>query len=129
MVLQTGQEINELDSSGFFTSGPTVFACNLGQYTCDDDAATPMSFIVQVTCDSLLLLKESVLVQTLACDLGAPLTAASSADPHLCVLATNGEAAVYSLVGDKLVLSKIKIGEVPGRVKSPFLALSLYKWV
>ena len=30
MVLQTGQEINELDSSGFWTSGPTVFAGNLG---------------------------------------------------------------------------------------------------
>jgi len=26
MILQTGEEINELDSSGFFTSGPTVFA-------------------------------------------------------------------------------------------------------
>lgn len=26
MILQTGEEINELDSSGFFTSGPTVYA-------------------------------------------------------------------------------------------------------
>ena len=26
MILQTGEEINELDSSGFFTAGPTVFA-------------------------------------------------------------------------------------------------------
>ena len=26
MIIQTGDEINELDSSGFFTSGPTGFA-------------------------------------------------------------------------------------------------------
>ena len=30
-VLQTGQEITELDSSGFATQVPTVFAGNLGQ--------------------------------------------------------------------------------------------------
>jgi cleavage and polyadenylation specificity factor subunit 1 len=30
MVLQTGQEINELDSSGFATTQTTVFAGNLG---------------------------------------------------------------------------------------------------
>ena len=33
MVLQTGQEINELDKgqSGFITDGPTVFCGNLGK--------------------------------------------------------------------------------------------------
>ena len=30
MVLQTGQEIAELDSSGFATQTPTVYAGNLG---------------------------------------------------------------------------------------------------
>ena len=30
MVLQTGQEIMELDQSGFATQGPTVFAANIG---------------------------------------------------------------------------------------------------
>ena len=28
MILQTGEEINELDSSGFYSAGPTVFAGN-----------------------------------------------------------------------------------------------------
>lgn len=32
MVLQTGQEINELDQSGFYTEGPTVYCGNLGNY-------------------------------------------------------------------------------------------------
>ena len=29
MILQTGQEINELESSGFHTEGPTVFCGNI----------------------------------------------------------------------------------------------------
>ena len=31
MILQTGNEINELDSSGFYTSGPTIYTGNLGE--------------------------------------------------------------------------------------------------
>lgn len=31
MVLQTGQEITELDSSGFATQAPTIYACNIAQ--------------------------------------------------------------------------------------------------
>ena len=59
MILQTGQEINELDSSGFYTSGPTVFSGNLGSN----------QFIVQVTQDSVLLLKDSDQVQSVPQDL------------------------------------------------------------
>ena len=32
MVLQTGEEINELANSGFYTDGPTVFCGNLGNF-------------------------------------------------------------------------------------------------
>ena len=39
-VLQTGQEITELDSSGFVTSSPTVFASNIGE----------KKYILQVIC-------------------------------------------------------------------------------
>ena len=31
MILQTGQEINELDQSGFYTTGATIFTGNLGR--------------------------------------------------------------------------------------------------
>ena len=63
MVLETGQEINELDSSGFCTAGPTVFAGNLGANR----------FIVQVTADSVRLLQHTKLVQELKLDmLGGP---------------------------------------------------------
>lgn len=30
MVLQTGQEINEVENSGFYTQGATLFAGNMG---------------------------------------------------------------------------------------------------
>ena len=117
MILQTGQEINELDSSGFYTTGPTVFSGNLGSN----------QYIVQVTKDSVLLLKDSDLVQTVPLDLGSPITFACCSDPHLAVLASNGEAAVLSLTGNQLAVVKTKIGELPGRAKSPFLAISLYR--
>ena len=39
-MLQTGQEITELDSSGFVTSLPTVFAGNIGE----------KKYILQVVC-------------------------------------------------------------------------------
>merc|ERR1719427_218227 len=118
MILQTGQEINELDSSGFFTAGPTVFCGNLGSN----------QFIVQVTQDRVLLLKDSELIQTVPLDLGSPITSACCADPHLAVLAVDGgQAAVLTLTGDQLAVLKTRIGELPGRVKSPFLAISLYK--
>jgi len=118
MILQTGQEINELDSSGFFTAGSTVFCGNLGSN----------QFIVQVTQDRVLLLKDSELVQTVPLDLGAPITSACCADPHLAVLAADGgQAAVLTLTGDQLAVLKTRIGELPGRAKSPFQAISLFK--
>ena len=48
-ILETGQEIMELDSSGFYTDIATVFAGNIG-----DDR-----FIVQVTATSVILMKSS----------------------------------------------------------------------
>ena len=44
-MLQTGQEITELDSSGFVTSSPTVFAGNIGE----------KKYILQVECRSVCL--------------------------------------------------------------------------
>eukprot|EP00092_Neocalanus_flemingeri_P020040 GFUD01021700.1.p1 GENE.GFUD01021700.1~~GFUD01021700.1.p1 ORF type:complete len:1406 (+),score=514.90 GFUD01021700.1:53-4270(+) len=117
MILQTGQEINELDSSGFYTTGPTVFSGNLGSN----------QFIVQVTHDSVLLLKDSDLVQTVPLDLDSRITFACISDPHLAVLASSGQAAVLTLTGGQLSVVKTRIGELPGRAKSPFLAISLYR--
>jgi len=118
MVLQTGQEINELDSSGFKTNEPTIFAGNIGGN----------SHIVQVVQHHVLLLKDNVLVQTLPVDLGGPITAVSCCDPHLAVLAdSTGQAALITFRDNNLNIIKTKIGEVPGRLKSPLVAVCLYK--
>lgn len=47
MVLQTGQEINEVDNSGFMTASPTIFAGNLANN----------KFMVQVTTVGIRLIK------------------------------------------------------------------------
>jgi cleavage and polyadenylation specificity factor subunit 1 len=117
MVLQTGQEINELDSSGFSTTESTIFASNIGGN----------SHIVQVLSNSILVLKESKLVHTLSVDFGSPLADVTCSDPYLSVLTENGQAAIYTFKDGKLTLTKTRIGEVPGRIKSPFSAISLYK--
>lgn len=53
-VLQTGQEINEVDQSGFSTQGSTVFAGNLGANR----------YIVQVTQMGVRLLQDIEQVYT-----------------------------------------------------------------
>ena len=63
MILQTGQEINELESSGFYNPSPNVFSGNLGSN----------QFIMQVTPYSVLMLADSELVQTVPLDLGLTL--------------------------------------------------------
>ena len=45
MILQTGQEINELESSGFHTAGPTVFCGNI---SADANSGSGNNYIVQV---------------------------------------------------------------------------------
>ena len=80
-------------------------------------------YVVQVTRDSVLLLQNSELLQTLKLDTGSDLVSASCSDPHLAVLASNGEVTVLQLEGDKLSIIKNQIETS----KSPFLAISLYK--
>lgn len=46
-VLQTGEEINEVDNSGFITQSPTIYAGNLGNNR----------YIVQITTTSIRLIK------------------------------------------------------------------------
>ncbi|XP_047519601.1 cleavage and polyadenylation specificity factor subunit 1 [Pieris napi] len=85
MILQTGQEINEVDSSGFMTSAPTIFAGNLGNN----------KFMVQVTTVAIRLIKNGVLIQSISLDWTA--RAAITADPYLCVMSTCGRALVLAL--------------------------------
>ena len=59
-------------------------------------------FIMQVTQESVLLLKDIDLVQTVPMDLGSPITFACCSNPHLAVLAGQDVlAAVLTLTGGR----------------------------
>ena len=62
-----------------------------------------MTYIVQVTKDSVLLLQNSELLQTLKLELDSDLVTASCSDPHLAVLSSNGEVIVLQLEGAAVV--------------------------
>lgn len=66
-MLQTGQEINEIDNTGFSTHQPTVYAGNLGNNR----------FVVQVTTISVKLLQGAVQLQHVPMDLGSPIVLVS----------------------------------------------------
>ncbi|CAG4972278.1 unnamed protein product [Colias eurytheme] len=85
MILQTGQEINEVDNSGFLTNAPTVFAGNLGNN----------KFMVQVTTVAIRLIRNGALIQSISLEWTA--RTAITADPYLCVLSTCGRALVLAL--------------------------------
>lgn len=89
MILQTGQEINEVDNSGFMTNAPTVFAGNLGNN----------KFMVQVTTAAIRLIKNGQQLQNIPLEWTA--CYASVADPYLCVVSTCGRAIVLALRENK----------------------------
>ncbi len=91
MILQTGQEINELDQSGFFTQGPTVFCCNMGANR----------YIVQVSPKDVRLLRGRDQIQHLPLELSSPICRASAADPYLLVMTDAGEIVLLTLEEEK----------------------------
>ena len=74
LVLQTAQEINELDQSGFSSQTATVFVGNLGSN----------QFIIQVTANGVKLLDGVRELQHFPIDVGAPICYTSLADPMQC---------------------------------------------
>ncbi|XP_016844737.1 cleavage and polyadenylation specificity factor subunit 1 [Nasonia vitripennis] len=88
MVLQTGQEINEVvDQSGFSTQGTTIFAGNLGSNR----------YIIQVTQMGVRLLQGLEQIQHMPMDLGCPIVHASCADPYVSLLSEDGQVVLLTL--------------------------------
>ncbi|XP_054282084.1 cleavage and polyadenylation specificity factor subunit 1-like, partial [Macrosteles quadrilineatus] len=87
MILQTGQEINEMDSSGFNTQGPTIYAGNLGSN----------KYIIQVSQMGVRLLQGSEQIQHMPLDLGSPLVHATSVDPYVFLLTEDGQVVGLTL--------------------------------
>ncbi|XP_014854007.1 PREDICTED: cleavage and polyadenylation specificity factor subunit 1 [Poecilia mexicana] len=119
MILQTGQEIMELDTSGFATQGPTVFAGNIG----DDQ------YIIQVSPMGLRLLEGVKQLHFIPVDLGSPIVHCSVADPYVVIMTAEGVVTMFVLKNDsymgkthRLALQKPQIS-----TQSRVIALCAYR--
>ncbi|KAG7296758.1 hypothetical protein JYU34_020693 [Plutella xylostella] len=121
MILQTGEEINEVDNSGFMTSAPTIFAGNLGNN----------KYMVQVTTTAIRLIKNGAQIQSIQLEWTA--ASAYTADPYLCVVSTCARAAVLALrethgrggASARLVPTRQAVPHMPAIVKAqPYRDLS-----
>ena len=115
MILQTGEEINELDHSGFFTHEPTVLTCNIGD----------QKYIAQVTRRQVRLLKGSELLQELELNLESNIIRASCADPYILLLTEEGQLVLLTL--DLLGMPKLTITKTNLKSKSPLINICAYK--
>ncbi|XP_071959341.1 cleavage and polyadenylation specificity factor subunit 1-like [Antedon mediterranea] len=117
MILQTGQEITELDQSGFSTQGPTVYAGNLGNN----------KYILQVSQMGVRLLEGANQLQHIPLDIGSPIMLCSVADPFVVIMSESGHIVLLSLkedshgTGHRLSILKPEISQT-----SKILALSAY---
>ncbi|XP_064640599.1 cleavage and polyadenylation specificity factor subunit 1-like [Lineus longissimus] len=87
MILETGQEIMELDHSGFSTQAPTVFAGNVGND----------KYILQVSPMGVRLLEGATQVQHVPIDLGSPIVHCTVADPYIIIMSSEGETMLLKL--------------------------------
>ncbi|XP_048849144.1 cleavage and polyadenylation specificity factor subunit 1 [Brienomyrus brachyistius] len=90
MILQTGQEIMELDTSGFATQGPTVFAGNIGDN----------KYIIQVSPMGLRLLEGVTQLHFVPVDLGSPIVQCAVADPYVVIMTAEGVVTMFVLKSD-----------------------------
>ncbi|XP_036421767.1 cleavage and polyadenylation specificity factor subunit 1 isoform X2 [Colossoma macropomum] len=90
MILQTGQEIMELDTSGFATQGPTVYAGNIGEN----------KYIIQVSPMGIRLLEGVTQVHFIPVDLGSPIVQCSVADPYVVIMTAEGVVTMFALKSD-----------------------------
>lgn len=103
LVLQTGEEINELDSSGFATREHTVFVCNINK------------FIVQVLRNSVRLLNGSEQLQNVPLDFGSPIIHGSSSNPYIVLLTEDGHIIVLTVksTGRILLMRPTNFDQIP----------------
>lgn len=87
MVLQTGDEINEIENTGFSNTQSTIFVGNLGNNR----------YIAQVLSNSIRLLKGTNMLQHIAVDSESRLVLVSVCDPYICVKTEAGKVLTLAL--------------------------------
>ncbi|OTF74257.1 hypothetical protein BLA29_006740, partial [Euroglyphus maynei] len=114
LVFQIGQEINELDQSGFITQSPTIFAGNIGDN----------KYILQVCAKSVRLLDGIRELQHFPIDIGSPLVHVSTADPYAVIISEKGVIIMLRLKIDlakgtaRLVVLKPDLSTAKSRIVS-----------
>ncbi|XP_077542747.1 cleavage and polyadenylation specificity factor subunit 1 isoform X1 [Haemaphysalis longicornis] len=118
MILQTDQEINELDHSGFSTQNPTVFAGNLGEGR----------YVLQVCPMGVRLLDGTRQLQHIPLDVGSSIVAGSLADPHVIIRSAEGLVIHLTLRGDPASGCRLAVLRPQlTAVKSKILSICVYK--
>uniref|UniRef100_A0A4W3GPJ6 Cleavage and polyadenylation specificity factor subunit 1 n=1 Tax=Callorhinchus milii TaxID=7868 RepID=A0A4W3GPJ6_CALMI len=119
MILQTGQEIMELDASGFATQGPTIFAGNIGDN----------KYIVQVSPLGIRLLEGVNQLHFIPVDLGSPILHCAVCDPYVVIMSAEGHVTMFVLKRDtyggnthRLTMQKPQI-----HMSSKVIALCAYR--
>lgn len=87
MILQTGDEINEIENTGFCANQRTIFVGNVGANR----------YIVQVLSNSIRLLQGTRLLQNIQVDSESRLVLASICDPYVCVKTESGKVLTLAL--------------------------------
>uniref|UniRef100_A0A8I5N8Q3 Cleavage and polyadenylation specificity factor subunit 1 n=1 Tax=Papio anubis TaxID=9555 RepID=A0A8I5N8Q3_PAPAN len=119
MILQTGQEIMELDTSGFATQGPTVFAGNIGDNR----------YIVQVSPLGIRLLEGVNQLHFIPVDLGAPIVQCAVADPYVVIMSAEGHVTMFLLKSDSYGgrHHRLALHKPPLHHQSKVITLCLYR--
>ncbi|PVD20429.1 hypothetical protein C0Q70_18584 [Pomacea canaliculata] len=110
MVLQTGQEINELDHSGFSTTTRTLHVANLGG----------RKYILQVSPTTIRLLEGVNQLQHIPIDIGSPIQRCSVADPYIMLMAEQGQVVMLTLKQSDSYSSGVRLNVIkPPIAQSP----------
>ncbi|XP_015426860.1 PREDICTED: cleavage and polyadenylation specificity factor subunit 1 [Myotis davidii] len=119
MILQTGQEIMELDTSGFATQGPTVFAGNIGDNR----------YIVQVSPLGIRLLEGVNQLHFIPVDLGSPIVQCAVADPYVVIMSSEGHVTMFLLKSDSYGgrHHRLALHKPPLHHQSKVIAMCVYR--
>ncbi len=86
-ILQTGDEINEIENTGFCNTQTTIHVGNLGNNR----------YIAQILSKNIRLLQGTRLLQNIQIDIDSPLNLVSLVDPYICVKTESGQVITLAL--------------------------------
>ena len=119
MILQTGQEINELDQNDFICNSKTLFAGNMHNN----------KYILQVAPNMIRFMEGRKMMKNFSMGPDNPIVSASLADPHCIAMRENGSLIHLSLSfeGGGSKISLIGLDQFLPKQKAKITACALYR--